>query len=62
MACVIRSDLCADMGRPGGDYLASLRSERLVRLQRPDAAPASGRRIFFLMFTTSDIHGASNLV
>jgi len=49
MACVVRSDLCADMGRPGVDYLASLRSERLVCLQRPDAAPASGRRIFFLM-------------
>jgi len=48
VVCVVRRDLCADMHRPGAEYLASLRPERLLR---PDAAPASGRRIFFLMKT-----------
>jgi len=49
VVCVVRSDLCTDMHRPGAEYLASLRPERPERLLRPDAAPASGRRIFFLM-------------
>jgi len=49
MAYVVRSDLCTDIHRPGAEYLASLRPERPKRLLRPDAAPASGRRIFFLM-------------
>ena len=50
VACVVRSDLYADMRHPGAEYLASLRSERPERLLRPDDAPASGRRIFFLMW------------
>jgi len=52
VACVVRSDLCTDMRRPGAEYLASLRPERPERLLRPDAAPASGRRIFFLMWVS----------
>ena len=52
VACVVRSDLCADMRRRGAEYLASLCPERSERLLRPDAAPASGRRIFFLMHPT----------
>jgi len=43
VACVLRSDLCADMCCPGTEYLASLRPQRLECLLRPDAAPASGR-------------------
>jgi len=49
VACVVRSDLCADTRRPGAEYLASLRPEHPERLLRPDAAPTSGLRIFFLM-------------
>ena len=37
VACVVRSDLCTDMRRPGAEYLASLRPERPERLLRPDA-------------------------
>jgi len=54
VACVVRSDLSADMRRPGAEYLASLHPERPERLLRPDAAPASGPRIFFLMMPFLD--------
>jgi len=49
VACVVQSDLYADMRRPGAEYLACLRPEPPERLLCPDAAPASGCRIFFLM-------------
>ena len=62
MVCVVRSDLCTDMRRPGAEYLASLHPECPERLLRPDAAPASGCRIFFLMSGQSRSDGNVELV